>query len=80
MQISVNGAKLNRWYVYCYIELTGEYVFLGIFDTWLSLKDFWDILTKIYKQKDVFVREKQIEESATMVMATATESAGLAAG
>lgn len=78
MKVSVNGIKLNRWYVYCYIDMSATALFLGIFDTWLSLKDFWDILTKVYTQQDVFVREEQLEESVTMDLAAASEPCRLA--
>lgn len=78
MKVSVNGVKLNRWYVYCYIDMSATALFLGIFDTWLSLKDFWDILTKVYPQQDVFVREEQLEESVTMDLAAAPEYSRLA--
>ena len=59
-QVTVGSIKLNRWYVYCYPNTDGIPLFLGIFDTWLPLKEFWDIITKVYTQQDIFVREALI--------------------
>ena len=77
MKVSVNGIKLNRWYVYSYNDETGITMQVGVFETYLPIKEFWDLLTQIYKERDIFVREEPIEESIAMDMAVTSESSGL---